>query len=226
MRNKTPTEPKILECLALHSPANKWQIANLTRKSYANIHEAIRKLKQRNMIKVVKVEASSKNPCINVEYYALTELGLYHAFHNPNSMFKIDEQTLNRIAERYSHVCLTFKKWNSIRDKDVRKFIIDILNRKFSDETLVIDFFSLFRERKYSIDVDAAKKSFQRLDEMVFQIALLAASQKVGVFNKLLLTVKNDEELKTFALEYYQSFENELEQIHKHIIKIKNALST
>jgi len=225
MKNKTPTEPKILECLALHSPANKWQIAKLTRKSYANIHEAIRKLKQRNMIKVVKVEQSSKNPNINVEYYALTELGLYHAFHNPDSTFEINEQALNRIAERYSHVCLTFKKWNSIRDRDVRKFIIDILNRKFSDERLVIDFFSLFRERKHFMDLEDAKKSFQRLDEMLFQIALLAASQKVGVFNKLLLTVKNDEELRLFALKYYEKWEESIEKMHRHVKEIKSALS-
>jgi len=216
MQKRTETEPKILECLALHSPASKYQIAKITKKSYANIHEVVKKLKERNLIKIVKVEVSIKNPKMEVEYYALTELGLYYALQSMD----ITEKALDRISERYDDICLTFRKWKFIEDKEIRQFIIKILNAKLREEWFLISL-QLFRKMKSSIDEEEVKSRFKSLDEMIFGLLpILPFKFK----KKLLQLIKSDKELLSYTLNYINKVIKDQEEFSRMLEETKNLL--
>jgi len=117
------TRLRILEYIARHGEASKWQLAQELKKSYSVIYKNIKKMLVYGFLKIVRVEPSQKNPTITVEFYNLTVGGLIDFLNYERPWSYIDE-----IAQTHSKkLPLIFGKWKFFKRKKLTETIINRL---------------------------------------------------------------------------------------------------
>jgi len=117
-KNRTKTAPEILRLVAKEGPKSKWQMKKATGKSYGNIHQTVKELLERGLIKKESIQPSKKNPKMKVEYYSLTLSGLISVLSDGqlwSDAFKNDKyDEVETIIKRNRDIHPLLQKWDHL----------------------------------------------------------------------------------------------------------------
>jgi len=205
-KKREKTEPKILLYLATHNEGNKWEIARDLRKSYSNVHGAMKKLLNHKLIYTTSKRKSEKNPFMDVEYYGLSLSGLLVSLCEEEIWNQIDS-----VAKKHPDKLLVFKKWQFFSQENLKEIIIE--NLKLAME--------LNLRMRLSMDV-----FFHKPIEIKNMSAFLAVfdSMVLGCYPfvysgardertlKIIKVCKRDPELRSFLEDRLKFFKEEAEK--------------
>jgi len=117
-KGRTRTAPEILRLVAREGPKSKWQMKNLTGKSYGNIHQTVKELLAQGLIKKEATRPSKRNPKMEVEYYSLTLSGLISALSDSqlwnDAIEKGKYDEIEAIIKRNRSLHPIFQKWDHL----------------------------------------------------------------------------------------------------------------
>jgi len=117
-KGRTRTAPEILRLVAREGPKSKWQMKNLTGKSYGNIHQTVKELLAQGLIRKEATRPSKRNPKMEVEYYSLTLSGLISALSDSRLWNDVIEKgkydEIEAIIKRNRSLHPIFQKWDHL----------------------------------------------------------------------------------------------------------------
>jgi len=213
-KERTSTLPVIMRFLAINAPASKYEIAQKTGKSYSNVHRSMTVLKSFEWVEIAEAKPSSKNKNMKVECYRLTHLGLVNIL----QLLEIKEATMDKLTRNFGDVNLTFKYWLRIKDENVRKLIIEQIQKAFLDVEIMV-YLKIFPMEKHITKHDASEILGQ-FDRLVFlRFDLIQTEEEIETRRKLLLAVKDFSEIRAYIL-------NDLEFRLKHLTEWQGLLKT
>jgi hypothetical protein len=114
-----PVEPEsgmeILKYLLENGAKSRYELKTELKKTYSNIFDIVKKLLEQELIFISLVKASEKNPNIKVEYYGLTNEGLWKVLYETE---KKDEEKKGALTRIFS---IIQKNYPSFLPADLRE---------------------------------------------------------------------------------------------------------
>lgn len=216
----------ILGYIAINNRASRWQISQNTKKSYSNIHKSVKTLLKMELIEVVGVEPSKKNPKLEVEYYTLTRKGLMLML----CLMTEDsaKNVLGVIAENYGNACLIFKKWALFKQKNVEHIVVKrvINSLSFLGFIMISGVPSLQKRDVLKIIFEKVAYVFDIVDASVFGLnlhILLFTShmdprkleRELQETQQLLSAINEDDELRNYTSKILKKDRKTLKRLNK-----------